>query len=419
MRKIITLISGLLLSTALMAQHTGQLYNEGKLYVSPNTLMTAKSDFINSEEGVYNNDGEVLLKAGFENQGSANFIRDGGLTRFEGDAIQDISGAEPAYFYDVLFDNNTAPNPFHLSGWINIDGNADFTQGIVDNLNYDGTIDFLNQAIHSNTSDESFVNGKVGWYSDLDFVFPVGKSGYYRPAKISAPKDGNAYFKGEFFFDNSDTYASPHAMKPDGIKQIDDQEYWIIEKKSGGNEEMFVTLSLRDVTTPDFIMQAAQNNLVTIVRWNEEKHLWVNEGGHYDPYTEAVTSNAVSGFGKFTLALLDKDLTLPCNITVYNAVTANGDGHNDYFRIEDHGTCAKDLQVKIFNRWGVKVFESANYGPGDDVFDGFSGGRLTLNENQERLPEGTYFYILEYRYEVGDDGLKTNKQAGYLYLSNQ
>ena len=103
-------------------------------------------------------------------------------------------------------------------------------------------------------------------------------------------------------------------------------------------------------------------------------------------------------------------------IVVYNAVTPNGDGINDYFFIDTtNNECANNLNVMVFNRWGVKVFESDNYGVGDDVFDGFSSGRLTV-DRKKQLPSGTYYYILDYQY---GDPVQNNrhKQAGFLYLS--
>ena len=71
--------------------------------------------------------------------------------------------------------------------------------------------------------------------------------------------------------------------------------------------------------------------------------------------------------------------------------------------------------MEIFNRWGVKVFETKNYDSNGNVFKGYSNGRTTINGSQ-MLPTGTYFYILTY--EVKDvDQSYTKKQAGYLYLS--
>src|SRR5699024_7239183 len=194
-------------------------------------------------------------------------------------------------------------------------------------------------------------------------------------------------------------------------------EYWTIEHPDleGGDSQQFITLSYREETTPEEFMQAAEEDLLTIVRWDEETNMWIDEGGTVNQEDQTITTT-VDKFEVFTLATLDADLVQPCHIVVYNAVTANGDGVNDHFRLEDEGDCAEDLHVKIYNRWGVKVFESRNYGPeSGEVFDGFSTGRLTVKE-EKNLPDGTYFYTLEYQYDAGTE-FKKHKQAGYLYLS--
>ena len=49
--------------------------------------------------------------------------------------------------------------------------------------------------------------------------------------------------------------------------------------------------------------------------------------------------------------------------------------------------------MKIFNRWGVLVFETKGYNNTDNYFDGFSKGRVTIKQ-QEVLPTGTYFYVM-------------------------
>ena len=72
--------------------------------------------------------------------------------------------------------------------------------------------------------------------------------------------------------------------------------------------------------------------------------------------------------------------------------------------------------IKIFNRWGVLVFESDDYGntsSSDNVFKGFSKGRITIQKNK-RLPTGTYYYIIY----VSNEKTKTKKYSGYLFLTN-
>lgn len=391
-------------------------YNTGVLHVSPETLLTIEGNFTNKSSGDYQNDGEVLLKGNFLNQGLTGYTKEGGLTRFEGAQIQEISGDEPAVYYNVLFDNQSDPVPFRLSGMMSIDGGASFFNGIVDNEHYPGVFEMNTEGYHINTEDVSHVSGPVQRVGNMDFTYPVGKQGYYRPAMVASLNDPEAYFEGEFFLENSDTEETPHRLTPDGVIRIDDQEYWNIENISGSSPEgAYVSLSYREETTPSFIMDAVRQDLVTIVRWDEAENMWVDEGGTVDEDSSLVTT-AVEGFGLFTFATLNEKLLQPCHVIVYNAVTPNGDGINDYFKVDTQG-CAENLRVKIFNRWGVQVFASDNYGTAGEVFDGYSKGRATIKSSNQ-LPTGTYFYMLEYDYEASSSGArKTARKAGYLYLS--
>ncbi|MEL6305780.1 MAG: gliding motility-associated C-terminal domain-containing protein [Bacteroidota bacterium] len=110
---------------------------------------------------------------------------------------------------------------------------------------------------------------------------------------------------------------------------------------------------------------------------------------------------------------LDPDLgpTVIADIDVINVITPNDDTVHDFLeirRIEDF----PNNTVKIFNRWGVLVFQARGYDNSSNVFDGTSEGRVTVDKDN-RLPVGTYFYIVDY---VNDEGI--NKQiSGYLYIN--
>ncbi|WP_314810070.1 gliding motility-associated C-terminal domain-containing protein [Capnocytophaga granulosa] len=96
-------------------------------------------------------------------------------------------------------------------------------------------------------------------------------------------------------------------------------------------------------------------------------------------------------------------------LTIYNGVSADADGHNDYFKIDGIEYYPKN-NLKIFNRWGVLVYEKDGY-TNREPFDGHSNGRATISADS-KLPQGTYYYILEY--EDSDDQSHTEK--GWLYL---
>ena len=102
---------------------------------------------------------------------------------------------------------------------------------------------------------------------------------------------------------------------------------------------------------------------------------------------------------------------LACYVTVYNAVSPNGDGINDEFIIEGL-ECYPNNTVEVYNRWGVKVYERTGYNNDDRAFRGVSEGRVTINQSEE-LPEGTYYYILRYK----DSAATSFEKAGYLYIN--
>ncbi|MBX7126699.1 MAG: gliding motility-associated C-terminal domain-containing protein, partial [Cyclobacteriaceae bacterium] len=79
------------------------------------------------------------------------------------------------------------------------------------------------------------------------------------------------------------------------------------------------------------------------------------------------------------------------DITVFNAVSPNGDGKNDVFFIEYINDLpeTKQNKVTILNRWGSVVFETTNYDNTTNVFRG-------LSDNGSELPSGTYYYILQF-----------------------
>lgn len=74
-------------------------------------------------------------------------------------------------------------------------------------------------------------------------------------------------------------------------------------------------------------------------------------------------------------------------VLVYNGVTPDGDGINDFMLIQfiDIIEGAKNNQVTIMNRWGDIVFELDNYDNASRVFTGNS-------TNGKELPNGTYLY---------------------------
>ena len=67
--------------------------------------------------------------------------------------------------------------------------------------------------------------------------------------------------------------------------------------------------------------------------------------------------------------------------------------------------------VRIYNRWGVLVFETNGYDNNGNAFRGISNGRVTVKKNDE-LPVGVYYYIIDYANDQ-----QSKSMNGYLYIN--
>jgi len=72
------------------------------------------------------------------------------------------------------------------------------------------------------------------------------------------------------------------------------------------------------------------------------------------------------------------------NVVISNLITANGDGFNDTWFIENINFYPQN-KVVIYNRNGMEVFQMEGY---NNSWNG------TYNGSQ--LPDGTYYYVLEF-----------------------
>ncbi len=392
-----------------------QTVNAGELFISKDTQFSTISSFNNTAAGTFINDGETFIYSHFNNDGVVDFTQgESGLTRFEGTAVQQLSGGNISYFYDVLFDNTSNPTAsFELSSEISIDNEAQFEEGIVKDDDFGGLVIFENDANHTDTYDGSHVDGLVQKNGDTSFEYPIGDGGFFRYAAISAPDDRNDVFTAKYFFENPDTQY-PLASRTGVIKLIDTNEYWTLTRDSGSST-ILLTLSWEEgTTTPPEVVSQPQT-AIHIVRWDETQQLWVDEGGVVDTANKTVTTPiAIEDYGVFTLARVKEELILPGEVVVYNGVSPNGNGQNDYFLIDNIQNLANN-KVEIFNRWGVKVFETTNYDTNDNVFRGYSDGRMTIDSGS-LLPTGTYYYVLSYDFTENGSAQRI-KQAGYLYLT--
>lgn len=399
-----------------------QTTNVGVVQVQPGTIFSTIGAFDNQATGTFTNDGESYFYSHFNNDGVVTFTTSSSgerYTRFEKHPTatvfaQQITGSNTSYFYDVLYNNDNGVVPtYALHSEISVANEADFNEGIVQDDVHGGLIIFEDDAVAVSVSDDSHVDGHVQKNGDDAFDFPVGDikdgEGYYRFAAISAPDNTAHEFTVKYFYENPiGTTAegqTPSDNKEGNITLIDNTEFWTVVRDEGSSD-ILLTLSYSEVTTPAEIYTPESD--IRIAYWDDTQSLWIDLGGVVDAVSNTVTTPfTLKGYGVFTLARVND----PSNLIVYNGVSNNSDGKNDYFIIKGIENIPNN-NVKLFNRWGIKVFETDDYDTNGNVFRGYSNGRATIQSN-EKLPTGTYFYVISY---LENGNQKTH--SGYIYLTS-
>lgn len=104
----------------------------------------------------------------------------------------------------------------------------------------------------------------------------------------------------------------------------------------------------------------------------------------------------------------EETFRIKTDVTIFNGVSDNGDGLNDYFRI----TCADQFpnnELRIYTRAGTLVYYTKGYEdqPLGNVFTGRPNTGLRITSHA--LPSGTYFYIFD-----KGEGHRDDLYQGYL-----
>lgn len=413
MKQYPTLISSVFLLLLFTGNAQTKTNNEG-LFTNIG-VTSSLSEINNLPTGIITNDGDLNVYNHYTNNGTVTFTTGTttGITRMKGlFGFQNLSGSNAMQWYNCEFDNALIQPAFHLSNEVRVSGSADFFQGIVDNDDFGGLFVFENGSNHFNVDDESHVDGLVRKNGDEVFRYPIGDGEQYRYASISNPINPADAFTGKYFLENSNAFF-PHINADVSINLIDDAEYWSVERTQG-TSTVFLTLTWDTDTTPSAIYSLPYEE-IHIVRWDVGLNKWVDEGGIADSTTNEVSTviNPLTDYGIFTLARVR--LVLPCSgetLVVKNLISANEDTFNDSLSIVGIEDCPNN-KVEIYNRWGVKVYETTAYNSAGNVFKGYSQARATLNADS-KLPDGTYFYFVE----VFDDSTgATNKFSGFVFLN--
>ena len=341
--------------------NSGQLSNAGELVIEGNLLNDgtliggASSGLFRVLNDVENNGQMQPGQSEFELYGDDQFLR----------------GSNQLYFYDLTLIGSGV-------------------KYLLQNISTSGTLNITdrelaagpNTAFHGNTSaasvlaihNQGFVSASVGGglsratNATQDYYFPVGTTQNafrVRPITI-APNGGANTYKVRF------AYPTPNALqrRPE-LYYVNPVFYHHIVRTDGASAG----------TVTIFFDEAEDGAFQTLA--SQESSFWREipgsiEGPFFGTAPELASFKTPGwdfGTPEIALAALASELFVP------NVFSPNEDGRNDVFK--PRGTNLFEYNLRIYDRWGNKVFEA------DDIEDGWDG---TLNGKP--LNSGVFVYYI-------------------------
>ena len=348
------------------------------------------------------NFGNIRLHNGAQMGLHANVINNGNfgaltqtLLGFYGTNGSFVEGINEISTYDVEFGNQLS-TIFRVD--LNVFNNANFISGNVSTpLNGSVSINFNNNAFYTGTSDANKVIGYVAKTNTDEFTFPVGDVTELRPLLLrSNATDGFArcaYLRENIENSFSTGLSFDTGEVAGGVGNVSNSEFWILE----GDKTSTITLSWNERSGMDQLVNDVSE--ILIVGWSLSTNRWIalSEPTGVGDLTQGIISSnefLPSDYGALTFGTTPRPLdTFAVNNPTLGDyfLSPNADGVNDglvFDNLEDTGA----NMVRIYNKFGQKVFEQQNY---TNEFRGFANTGMLIFKQEIGLPEGVYYYTID------------------------
>jgi len=337
------------------------------------------------------------IKIDFQDAPQANFTAPnvclGSATNYSNLSVQVGSGAISSYnwyFGDGNGDNN--PNPSHtfsLAGTYPTKLVIKNTYGCADSIVRTVTVFPLPDVKFGikRSCNGSFLN--FCFYDSTTISPPstIPSSGYYwdfggNNPGFSFAKDTCIGFITNGIFTISHTVTSSHGCVSALSKTIN-------VTPPPKAKFLFYTIPGNTINAQYFFVDSSKN----AVSWywdfgngftssNQNPSTFYNQNGVY-----IVSQTVYDQYGcsnTYTLLISVNNIVSEIIKLIPNIISPNGDGKNDYWRLDFINAFFPDAEIEIFNRWGESIFKSKGY---SNAWDGSYRG--------SPLPVGVYFFTID------------------------
>ncbi len=279
------------------------VHNQGLLSVKEGTTWTVKGNFSNEEGGTLIQNGQLLLEGNWQNNGAAT-VPTAGFVEIRGESI---SGSENTPFY-ILKLNNTDGIGVQVQGnaSIEIGQQLEFINGLLLS-NQNNLVIFKEGANYLGANEIRYIEGACQKLGAENFVFPIGKNGYYKPIAVQDLSQSGA-FTAEFFYT---TPPNPEAIEEDnleGLVAISQCEYWTLDRN--GTQQARVRLFFDNSASP-FCEQGSSGfiaNIDDVILAHYDGVLWngfeVERSGN-NSTGSILSMDLIDDFSPFTLGFTE------------------------------------------------------------------------------------------------------------------
>jgi Secretion system C-terminal sorting domain len=238
------------------------------------------------------------------NNSKVTFNNSSGFVLCTGSASQEFGGSAD-YKIGKLIINKTT-NGLTLQRAVTIDSSLTLTKGII----YTDTIYLVTLkagSTCSGASNISYVEGPIKKIGNTSFIFPIGKSGYYRSLSASAPGSSTDAFTAEYF-DSQQSVGDSMVSTIDFLSQCN---YWTLKRIVGSSS---VNVSFSWDTTFCSILDSAD---LRVANWDGSKWKDLSVGTFNGTKVAGSSQNdsSVVSYGYFTHAYRTTDLPISSLIT--------------------------------------------------------------------------------------------------------
>jgi hypothetical protein len=260
--------------------------NNGNLQIHTGASVYGFGTFTNTSTGALVNNGSLYIKGDISNS-QASMANGTGTLYLKGTAAQSLNGTQTLKTFNLVTDNSTG---ITLNNSLSVSNIHTFTSGIITTSVTPYYLIYETGSSYSGDGDTKHVNGWVKKIGSTNFSFPTGNGTAERKIAIGS-LSVSSEFNAKYF---AITPFSNQMQSP--FWDIDDTEYWTLNKISGGTATVTMNWDHSKVYFPNWATLDIQVAGYDGIRW-------VPQGGPASGSTATtgtVTSGSVSTFNIFT-----------------------------------------------------------------------------------------------------------------------